>query len=77
MNTSSWVISGPATTDPFTLHARFPMRPLLLFGPEELEEATVRVDVLPEQPFDGQVLDEKGGQIASGEGCGYWPGAGG
>ncbi|MDH7501175.1 MAG: Ig-like domain-containing protein [Verrucomicrobiota bacterium] len=54
----------PGDQDPFTLHASFPMRPLLLFGPEELESASVRVEVLPQAPFDGQVLDEAGGQIA-------------
>jgi RHS repeat-associated protein len=53
----------PGDEDPHTLHARFPMRPLLLFGPDQLESATVRVDVLPETPFDGQVLDVDGGQI--------------
>ncbi len=55
----------PGDQNPFTLHASFPMRPVLLFGPEQLDSATVRVDVLPETPFEGQVLDETGGQIAS------------
>lgn len=53
----------PGDVDPQTLTAEFPMRPVLLFGPDQLKEATVRVDVLPEQPFDGQVLDAVGGQI--------------
>jgi RHS repeat-associated protein len=53
----------PGDADAQTLGAEFPMRPVLLFGPEQLKEATVRVDVLPEQPFDGQVLDAKGGQM--------------
>jgi len=55
----------PGDQDPFTLHAAFPMRPLLLFGPEQLEAATVRVDVLPEGPFEGQVLNEHGGLVVS------------
>jgi hypothetical protein len=55
----------PGDADPRTLHASFPMRPVLLFGSDQLEEATVRVDVLPEQPFDGQVLDEGGGQVGA------------
>lgn len=54
----------PGDQNPNTLQASFPMRPMLLFGPEELEEATVRVEVLAELPFDGQVLDESGGQVA-------------
>jgi RHS repeat-associated protein len=56
----------PGDQDPFTLHARFPMRPVLLFGSDQLDTATVRVEVLPEQPFDGQVLDQGGGQIGAG-----------
>jgi len=55
----------PGDADPRTLHASFPMRPVLLFGTDQLEEATVRVDVLPEQPFDGQVLDAGGGQVGA------------
>lgn len=55
----------PGDQNLFTLHASFPMRPLMLFGPEQLDSATVRVDVLPQAPFDGQVLDENGGQIAT------------
>jgi RHS repeat-associated protein len=55
----------PGDQDPFTLHASFPMRPVLLFGPDQLDSAAVRVDVLTETPFDGEVLDETGGQIAS------------
>ena len=55
----------PGDNDARTLHARFPMRPTLLLGPDRLDTATVRVDVLPEQPFDGHVLDTSGGQIGS------------
>ncbi|HSH15725.1 MAG TPA: hypothetical protein VLD18_06815, partial [Verrucomicrobiae bacterium] len=56
----------PGDQDPFTLNSTFPMRPVLLFGSDQLEEATVRVDVLPEGPFDGAVLNPTGGQISSG-----------
>ena len=41
----------PGDQDPFTLHSSFPMRPLLLFGPERLNSAEVKVDVLPESAF--------------------------
>ena len=41
------------------------MRPLLLFGSEQLETGTGRVDVLSERHFDGQVLDPAGGQIGA------------
>lgn len=53
----------PGDQDASTLHASFPMRPLLLFGPEQLDSATVKVDVLPESAFAGEVLDQSGGQI--------------
>ena len=53
----------PGDLDAATLHASFPMRPLLLFGPEQLQTATVKVDVLPRAAFDGEVLDADGGQI--------------
>ncbi|MBN8249816.1 MAG: Ig-like domain-containing protein, partial [Verrucomicrobia bacterium] len=55
----------PGDADPQTLHASFPMRPQLVFGPDQLEAAAVRVDVLAGQPFDGQVLDSGGGQIGA------------
>lgn len=53
----------PGDQDAFTLHASFPMRPVLVFGPAQLDSATVKVDVLPESAFDGEVLDQSGGQI--------------
>lgn len=54
----------PGDTSQSTLHARFPLRPLLLFGAEELTEATVKVDVLAPTPFVGGVLDAAGGLVA-------------
>lgn len=53
----------PGDQDLTTLHASFPMRPLLLFGPDQLQTATIKVDVLPQTAFDGEVLDREGGQI--------------
>lgn len=54
----------PGDEDLQTIQASFPMRPLLLFGAEELSTATVRIDVLPLTPFDGRVVDQRGGQLA-------------
>ncbi|PYI86833.1 MAG: hypothetical protein DME26_08245, partial [Verrucomicrobia bacterium] len=48
-----------------TLRAEFPMRPLLLFGSEELAEASVKVDVLAPTPFTGGVIGSEGGLVAS------------
>ena len=45
------------------LTAEFPMRPQLLFGPEELKEATVHAEVLNAQAFSGGVIDNSGGQL--------------
>ena len=57
----------PGDARPDTLHARFPMRPLLLFGPEELNEALVRMQVFAAGSFTGGVLDTAGGTIADQE----------
>jgi RHS repeat-associated protein len=57
------------------LQAQFPLRPLLLFGAEELDQATVTIDVLPTTPFSGGVLDTNGGLVAS-QGIGVLAGAG-
>ncbi|MBL9167132.1 MAG: Ig-like domain-containing protein [Verrucomicrobiales bacterium] len=54
----------PGDENPQTIQASFPMRPLLLFGSEELASATVRIQVLPLAPFDGRALDQRGGQLA-------------
>ncbi len=55
----------PGDGNDSTLHATFPLRPLLLFGAEELDQATVTVDVLTPTPFAGSVLDTNGGLITS------------
>lgn len=55
----------PGDQDALTVHATFPMRPVLLFGPERLNSAEVKVDVLPESAFDGEVLDTAGGQVSN------------
>ncbi|MDW8382032.1 MAG: Ig-like domain-containing protein [Verrucomicrobiota bacterium] len=54
----------PGDADPATVQAAFSLRPLLLFGHEELTEATVRVDLLPPAAFAGVVLTPEGGQLA-------------
>ncbi len=59
------VYQRPGDSDPLTAHATFPMRPLLLFGPERLGSAAVNVSVLADTTFDGSVLDSAGGQIAN------------
>jgi RHS repeat-associated protein len=54
----------PGDRDPATLRAIFPMRPLLLFGADELDEAVVRMDLFSPAPFSGNVFGSSGGQIA-------------
>lgn len=48
-----------------TLHARFPLRPVLLFGSDRLNQADVHVDLFAPGAFTGGVLDTNGGEIAS------------
>ncbi|HYG23695.1 MAG TPA: Ig-like domain-containing protein [Verrucomicrobiae bacterium] len=56
----------PADSSLSTLTATFPLRPLLLFGSDELSQANVHVDVFAPGNFTGTILDEKGGQVAIG-----------
>ena len=50
----------PGDANVRTVHAAFPMRPILLFGPEELTEARVALDVLPSGEFSGGVFETNG-----------------
>lgn len=47
------------------VHAQFPMRPVLLFGPDQLNQGVVHMDIFPPGLFTGGVLDTNGGLIAS------------
>jgi len=55
----------PAGTGPRVLAAAFPVRPQLLFGSDELAEATVRMEVLPPDIFRGTVFETAGGGLTS------------
>ncbi len=63
----SFIVGYQRPGDPSngTLHARFPLRPVLLFGPDRLNQADVRVALFAPSDFSGGVLDTNGGQIAS------------
>jgi RHS repeat-associated protein len=54
----------PGNGNAATLHAAFPLRPLFLFGAEELDQARVSMDVLVPTAFSGGVLDTNGGMVA-------------
>ena len=43
-----------------TVHGTFPLRPVVLFGSDELAEARITVDVLPSGQFTGGVFDTNG-----------------
>lgn len=45
------------------LQAKFPLRPIFLFGSEALDEAVVKVDILTPLPFSGAIFDSRGGQV--------------
>ncbi len=55
----------PGDMRPDTVRAEFPIRPLLLFGAEELQEAIVRMDLFAPGAFSGGILGTNGGQVAS------------
>ncbi len=52
-------------SDPLTLLAPFPLRPQLIFGPQDLNTAVVEVEVMNREDFMGGVFDETGGQFSS------------
>lgn len=56
----------PGNPQPATLQAQFPLRPLRLFGAEELDEATLTVDVMAPVAFAGGVLGVQAGSITVG-----------
>jgi RHS repeat-associated protein len=55
----------PGSGQANVLHAQFPMRPLLLFGPDRLNEGLVHMDIFSSGTFSGGVLGTNGGLIAS------------
>ncbi len=56
----------PAGAGASVLDARFALRPVLLFGPERLNQGLVHVDMYGAGGFSGGLLDTNGGLIASG-----------
>lgn len=56
----------PSDDNLATLTARFPLRPQLLLGSDELAQANVHVDVFAPSAFGGAVLDQNGGQLSVG-----------
>lgn len=54
----------PGDTNARIFSAAFPMRPRLLLGGDELAEARVRIDVLPQTPYAGAVFDVPGNSVA-------------
>ncbi|RIL05408.1 MAG: hypothetical protein DCC71_10465 [Proteobacteria bacterium] len=55
----------PGDGDPSTLHASFPLRPQVVLGADELDEASVALDVLPVVAFQGGFFDAAGGRVAA------------
>jgi RHS repeat-associated protein len=54
----------PGTLPADAATAQFPMRPRILFGPDELIEANLRVNILPVNQAGGGVVNENGGILA-------------
>ncbi len=59
-----YAYQAPGDADPATATATFPMQPRLLFGPDQLSEAHIKVDVLALNQFGGGVLNQDGGQLS-------------
>jgi RHS repeat-associated protein len=57
----------PGDNEAATLHADFPVRPQLLLGAEELERATITVDVLSPSAFNGVTVPPSGAQLVDGD----------
>ncbi len=55
----------PGGAGPAMLQAQFPLRPVLLLGPDLLNQGTVDVDLFAPGAFSGGILDTNGGLIAS------------
>jgi RHS repeat-associated protein len=55
----------PGDEDPHTLHARFPLRPQIALGPDDLDQATIGLEVLPVTAFEGGFFDPSGGRVAT------------
>jgi RHS repeat-associated protein len=55
----------PGDDDSRTLHARFPLRPQVAIGPDELDEAAVSLEVLPVTAFEGGFFDRSGGRVGA------------
>ncbi|HLH54274.1 MAG TPA: Ig-like domain-containing protein, partial [Verrucomicrobiae bacterium] len=53
----------PPTGNPGSLVASFPLRPLLLFGPEALDTAIIEANVFGPTNFNGALLDSSGGEL--------------
>ena len=56
----------PTLAGPGALGAQFPVRPALLLGADQLNNATVHVDVFAPAGFNGTVFDTNGGFIGAG-----------
>jgi len=54
----------PGDPEPDTARAVFPLRPSILFGPDQLTEAHIKVDVLALNQFSGGVITPDGGQLS-------------
>jgi RHS repeat-associated protein len=54
----------PGDSEPTTASAQFPLRPRILFGPDELSEAHIKVDVLALSNRSGGVITEQGGVLS-------------
>ena len=54
----------PGDANPATARAAFPLRPRILFGPDQLTQAHIKVDVLALNQFSGGIITPDGGRLS-------------
>jgi PKD repeat protein/pimeloyl-ACP methyl ester carboxylesterase len=54
----------PGDASASTATASFPLRPRILFGPDQLTEANLKLDVLALNQFSGGIVTQDGGQLS-------------
>jgi len=58
-----YAYQSPGDVNPATAGAEFPLRPRILFGPDQLEEAHIQVNILAEGVFSGGILTPEGSRL--------------
>lgn len=58
-----YAYQSPGDANPATAGSEFPLRPRILFGPDQLEEAHIQVNILAAGIFSGGILTPEGSRL--------------